>query len=88
MNLTRNKQRAVRILWPAFLAAGALEIALFAVIDPRDLRWFGGAPVGRSAETIYSVTFVIFCTVIAAASALTTLLSLGAVELIHAARSD
>lgn len=71
----------MRILWPAFLAAGALEIALFAVIDPSDLRWFGGAPIGWSAETIYSVTFVIFWAAIAAASALTTLLSLGPAEL-------
>ena len=32
---------ALRILWPAFLFAGVLEMMVFAVIVPHDMRWFG-----------------------------------------------
>jgi hypothetical protein len=69
-------QRALQILWPAFLLAGVLEMLVFAVIDPADLHWFGGAPIGWSAQTVYTVTFLIFWALISTASALTALLSL------------
>ena len=36
-------RRALQILWPAFLAAGVLDALTFAVVDPDDMRWFGGA---------------------------------------------
>jgi hypothetical protein len=74
------KQRALRILWPAFLGAGVLEMLVFAVVDPHDLRWFGGAPIEWSATAIYSVTFLIFWSGVATAGALTALLSLTAEE--------
>ena len=35
-------RRTLRILWPAFLVAGVLEMMVFAVVDPADMRWFGG----------------------------------------------
>lgn len=68
------KQRVMQILWPAFLTAGVLEMLVFAVIDPADLRWFGGAAIGWSAPAIYTVTFLMFWTAIATAGALTALL--------------
>jgi len=37
------KRLALCILWPAFLSAGVLDALVFAVLDPHDLRWFGGA---------------------------------------------
>ena len=61
---------ALRILWPAFLFAGVLEMMVFAVIVPHDMRWFGGALIGWSPVAIYSVTFFIFWSVIAGAGAL------------------
>ncbi len=70
------KHRIVRILWPAFLAAGALEALVFAVTEPSQLRWFGGPPIGWSPIAIYSVTFLILWGGVATASALTALLSL------------
>ncbi len=70
------KQRALRILWPAFLGAGALEALVFAVVDPHDLRWFGGTPIEWAPVAIYSITFLIFWGGVATASALTALLSL------------
>ena len=30
--------RLLQILWPAFLIAGVLEMLVFAVVDPEDLR--------------------------------------------------
>ena len=72
--------RALCILWPAFLTAGVLDALVFAVIDPGELRWFGGALIGWSPVTIYSVTFLILWAGIAAAAAMTGLLLLSAAE--------
>jgi hypothetical protein len=71
---------ALRILWPAFLFAGMLEMMVFAVIDPREMRWFGGDLVGWAPVAIYSITFLIFWSVIAGAGALTALLAMTADE--------
>ena len=73
--------RALRILWPAFMAAGVLEMLVFAVIDPADLRWFGGAPIAWSAQAVYTVTFMIFWAVISTASAVSALLAIESDEL-------
>ena len=68
------KQRALRILWPAFLAAGVLEMLVFAVVDPNDLHWFGGGAIGWSSQAIYTVTFLIFWGAVATAGGMTALL--------------
>jgi hypothetical protein len=70
------KRRALLILWPAFLAAGVLETLTFAVVDPADLRWFGGPQIDWPPLAIYSVTLFIYWFCIAFAGALTALLSL------------
>ena len=54
--------------------AGVLEMLVFAVVDPGDLHWFGGAPLDWSRQAVYTVTFFIFWGVIAASGALTALL--------------
>ena len=69
------KQRAALILWPAFVVAGVLDALVFVVVDPHDLRWFGGPAIDWAPLTIYSVTFLIFWAGVAASGALTTLLS-------------
>ena len=61
------KQRALtalRILWPAFMAAGVLETLVFAVIDPADLH-------GLDRQSAYTIAFLAFWAVIAAASSVT-----------------
>jgi len=68
------KQRALRIIWPAFMVAGVLEMMVFAVVDPNDLHWFGGPAIGWSAQAIYTVTFLIFWVAVATAGAVTALL--------------
>ena len=77
------KERTLRILWPAFLVAGVLEMLIFAVFDPQEMRWFGGPLIGWSPLTIYSITFLIFWGAIATAGALTALLTLTAEEINH-----
>ena len=67
-------QRAMAILWPAFLMAGVLETLVFALVDPGTLRWFGGAAVELSASAVYTLAFFVFWLVIATAGALTQLL--------------
>jgi hypothetical protein len=62
------------ILWPAFLMAGVLEMLVFVVVDPATLNWFGGPLLEWPVKAVYSVTFLIFWAVIAAAGALTALL--------------
>ncbi len=70
------------IVWPAFLAAGVLEIAVFAVFDPQDLHW-GGEPLAFSRQAIYTVAFFVFWGVTIASSALTALLDMSADEVNH-----
>jgi len=75
------KQRVLRILWPAFLGAGALEALVFAVVDPHDMRWFGGPTIEWEPLAIYSITFLIFWAAVATSGALTALLSLTAEDI-------
>ncbi|MBS0446762.1 MAG: hypothetical protein JSR59_12530 [Proteobacteria bacterium] len=64
------------ILWPAFLVAGVLEMLVFAVVDPRELHWFGGPSIDWTVQAVYTVTFLIFWGAIATAGALSALLSI------------
>ena len=74
------KAHALAILWPAFLMAGMLEMLVFAVVDPLEMRWFGGALIAWTPMAVYSITFLLFWGAVATASALTALLSLSADE--------
>ena len=67
------------IVWPAFLAAGVLEIAVFAVFDPQDLHW-SGEPLAYSRQAVYTVAFFVFWGVTMVSSALTALLNMSADE--------
>ena len=69
-------RRVLQILWPAFLAAGVLDAMTFAVVDPAELRWFGGPLIGWPPLTVYSVTLFIYWVCISFAGVLTALLSL------------
>lgn len=67
--------RMISIAWPAFLAACVLELLVFAVADPLDLRW-AGQPLGWSRQAVYTAGFFVFWLVSSGACALTTLLKL------------
>jgi hypothetical protein len=68
-------RHALAILWPAFVMGGVLEMLVFVVVDPLELRWFGGPALGWTAGAIYTVTFLIFWVVVATASALSAWLA-------------
>jgi hypothetical protein len=72
-------QRLLWILWPAFLVAGAMEMVVFAFVDPEDLHWFG-QPIELSRQGIYTLAFFAFWLMAAGSSALTTLLSVSPFE--------
>jgi hypothetical protein len=67
-------ERALQVLWPAFLMAGVMEMLIFVVVDPSELQWFGGAHIEWSRQAIYTVTFVLCWVVTTTSSALTALL--------------
>lgn len=48
------------ILWPAFLMAGVVETVVFAMVDPQELHWIGGAPIELSVTAVYSLAFFFF----------------------------
>ncbi len=65
-------KRAMWILWPSFLAAGAAELLLFNVVDPAEFD------VGRLAA--YTFVFFLFWALGATSSALTCFLQRSAEE--------
>lgn len=69
-----SKMRWMWIAWPAFLVAGVMEIAVFALVDPADLQWFGSSLNG-SREAIYTLAFFVFWALAMVSSALTMVLS-------------
>ena len=72
-------QRLMWILWPAFLAAGVMEILVFALVDPQELHW-SGQPLGWSRATVYTIAFFIFWGVAVVSNSLTVLLAMPADE--------
>jgi hypothetical protein len=72
-------QKWMWIAWPAFLVAGVLEMLVFAMVDPQDLRWFG-QPVALSRQGVYTLSFFLFWGIAMLSSALTTLLAVSPFE--------
>lgn len=70
------------IAWPAFLVAGLMEMAVFAVVDPADLQWFGSS-LNWSREAVYTVAFFVFWVLAMVSSALTTVLAMAPHEVNH-----
>lgn len=65
--------------WPAFLAACALELLVFAFVDPMDVQWSGHA-VALSRQGLYTAAFFAFWLVSLGACFLTTVLAMSAAE--------
>ena len=60
---------ALQILWPAFVAAGVMELLVFAHVDPADVHTLAGAPIELSRQAVYTMSFFGFWAVIALAIA-------------------
>jgi hypothetical protein len=69
------KQRLMWIAWPAFLVAGAVEMLVFAFVDPQQLHGLNGEPLELSRTAVYTLAFFAFWCAMMASSALTTLLA-------------
>jgi cytosine/uracil/thiamine/allantoin permease len=74
-------RRIGSVVWPAFLGAGALEMLVFAFVDPDRLRLPGGGELGLSPTALYSVTFFAFWVLMAGACTLTLVLERSATDL-------
>jgi len=73
-NVRPFRERALLILWPAFVMAGVLDALVFVVVDPSVLHWFGAEPFKGSASAAYSIAFLVFWSVISTSAAITHLL--------------
>ena len=73
------RQKAMWILWPSFLVAGAAETLFFALFDPGDLSLFG-QPLELSRTAIYSIGFFLFWGFAAASSGISLYLEHGSSE--------
>ena len=69
------RHRTMSVLWSAFLTAAVLEMVVFALVDPEDLRWFGGDMLDMSPRAVYTTAFFVFWAVIAVGAGLAVLLS-------------
>jgi len=67
-------QGLMAIAWPGFLVACLMELLVFALVDPQDVRWLGHQLLS-SREAVYTLTFFVFWLMAMLSSALTYLLS-------------
>lgn len=82
--MRRHVRRVAAVLWSGFLVAAALELAVFAFVDPQTLHGLSGALLHASATAVYSLAFLVFWAAGAAGAALSLLLD-GSAEDINAA---
>ena len=75
-----TSRRLMAIVWPAFLVAAVLEMAVFALVDPYELHWLG-APLELPRNAVYTLAFFGFWVAAAASSALTVMLTRSSEEL-------
>ena len=73
-------RRSMWIVWPAFLAAGVMEVLIFTFFDPQDMLWLGQA-LAWSSTAIYTLSFFVIWAVFLLAGYLMVLLSLSSSEL-------
>jgi hypothetical protein len=74
--MPRTTRQWITVLWPAFLAASALELLVFAGFDPQDVNLFG-LPLEPERAAVYSITFLLFWLITAAAGIVTRAMSAG-----------
>ena len=70
----RLSRHLMTVVWPGFLVACLLELLVFALVDPQDVRWVGHQ-VTLPREAVYTLAFFVFWVMAMLSSALTALLS-------------
>lgn len=48
------------VAWPAFMMAAALELLVFALADPVQLRTLSGNALSLAPESVYALSFFVF----------------------------
>ena len=79
--MNRFARRLAIVIWPAFLVAGVLEIAVFAFVDPSAVHSPDGRPLGLSDTAIYSLAFFVFWAVVSVGCLLALRLACSAEEI-------
>lgn len=74
-------RRWMWIVWPAFLAAAAMEMLVFAFVDPLELQWLQVQSFEVTRLGVYTAAFFLFWLIAMVASAMTSLLTLPSQEL-------
>ena len=74
--MPRTTLQWITFLWPSFLSASALELLVFAGFDPQDVNLFG-LPLEPERAAVYSITFLLFWLITAAAGIVTRAMSAG-----------
>lgn len=74
MKTTSLRHRWMSALWAAFLSAAVLEMVVFALVDPQDLRWFGGEALDLSPRAVYTLAFFVFWIIVSIGAGLAILL--------------
>ncbi len=73
------------IAWPSFLAACALQVVVFALVDPLELNW-AERELAWSRQAVYAGGFFLFWLATLLSSALTALLGMPSTEVNQATR--
>ncbi len=79
--MNRFARRLAIIIWPAFLVAGVLEIAVFAFVDPSAVHALDGRPLGLSDTAVYSLAFFVFWAIVSMGCLLALRLACSAEEI-------
>lgn len=79
--MKRFARRAASVAWPAFLTASALELLVFAFVDPSRLLLLDGSELEWSAATVYSLAFFAFWAAAAVGGLCTLILHSSAEEI-------
>jgi hypothetical protein len=74
------------VAWPAFVVAGAIEMFVFAFVEPASLHGLGGGELELSATAVYSIAFFVFWALVAAACLVALRLACSAEEINQAGR--
>ena len=69
------------VAWPAFVAAAAIEMFVFAFVEPASLHWLAGEALDLSPTTVYSLAFFVFWALAACACTVVLWLSCSADEI-------
>lgn len=79
--MNRFARRLAIVIWPAFLVAGVLEIAVFAFVDPSAVHAPDGRPLDLSDTAVYSLAFFVFWALVSVGCLLALRLACSAEEI-------